>query len=110
MSTFQTRVKRCMRLGDLTVADLRVWFKRPYATVWRWVHSGWEPGLSGQRKARNASGKQAERDLVLLERAVASDRWFPVPLDVGGQRRPNYMKDAHYAAERARLPAAHTAK
>ncbi len=108
MSTFQSRAKKLSEKGELTIADLRYWFARPYPTVWRWVHSGWEPGLSGQRKSRNAGGKKAERDLDLLDKAIRLEL-FPVPDHITSGLRSSYVRNAYHAAERARVPEAHTA-
>lgn len=46
MVSFQGRLKKCMRNGNLRVADLARWFDRPYTTVREWVLHGREPGKS----------------------------------------------------------------
>ena len=100
--TFQQRCKQALRKGDLTVADLERWFRRSHTTVWRWVHSGWVP--------RGPDGRQAERDLGLLEKALALGDLFPVPSHVTSRLRADYVRNAYHAAERARLPQAGSAK
>lgn len=52
MATFQQRLARCVERGNLTVADLRRWFDRPYATVRSWLTEGWEPGDGPVTQAR----------------------------------------------------------
>ena len=111
MATFQKRAKQAMKVGDLTVSDLRHWFDRPYTTVWRWVNSGWEPGLLGTRKKRTKDGVRAETDLALLERAIAA-KLLPLPEHVGpgNDVRPALIRNIYHAAGRARLPQAHSSK
>lgn len=55
--TFQKRLQKCMRAGNLRVADLARWFDCPYTTVREWVLFGREPGES-----------KVERRLQALER------------------------------------------
>lgn len=100
-STFQSRVKRALKDGDLTVADLQSWFGRPYPTVWRWINSGWEP--------RGPDGRRAERDLDRLERIIARGSVFPIPTFIGSRNRRGYIRDA-YHAEHGRLPQTRPAK
>ena len=90
MKSFESRVNKVLKDGDLTVADLRDWFKRPYATVWRWVHSGWVP--------RGPDGRRAVEDLTRLERLISQGRHFPVPSYIGYLHRPRYVKGVYDAA------------
>ncbi len=111
MSSFQERAVRAMTKGDLTVSDLRTWFGRPYATVWQWVNSGWEPGrvASHQSKKVQGSGKRALADIELLERAIAF-KMFPMPEHVGQRLRRDYVRNVYHAAGRARVPQAYSPK
>ena len=90
MKSFEARVNKVLQDGDLTVADLRDWFKRPYATVWRWVHSGWVP--------RGPDGRRAEADLTRLEKLVTEGKCFPIPQFIGYLQRPRYVKGVYDAA------------
>jgi hypothetical protein len=112
MKSFQFRAKAAMKKGDLTISDLRHWFGRPYTTVWRWVESGWEPGMLGQRKnyrkGRTSDGLKAITDLTLLEKAIAL-KMFPPPANIGpgNGARPGYVKGAYDAVG---VPKARTAR
>lgn len=99
MKSFESRVNKVLREGDLTVADLRDWFKRPYPTVWRWVNSGWVP--------RGPDGRRAETDLATLEKLVTQRKHFPVPAYIGYLHRPRYVKGVYDAAG---VPKARTAR
>ncbi len=90
MKSFESRVNKVLKDGDLTVADLRDWFKRPYATVWRWVNSGWVP--------RGPDGRRAEQDLTRLEKLIAQGKVFPIPAYIGYLHRPRYVKGVYDAA------------
>lgn len=50
MSTFQKRLKKCMKDRNLRVAGLARRLKRPYTTVREWVLHGREPGEIEQRR------------------------------------------------------------
>lgn len=65
------RFHRIMRDGNLTVADLARWLKRPYATVNGWVKGG------------NIGGPVGDRNFILtelarLERIVEKGKQLPV--------------------------------
>lgn len=60
MASFQNRLKKCMRAGNLRVADLARWFDLPYTTVREWVLHGREPGGEGRHRI--------DRRLTTLER------------------------------------------
>lgn len=111
MASFQDRAQKAMTKGDLTVSDLRTWFGRPYATVWQWVNSGWEPGrVAGhQSKKVSSSGKKAISDLELLEQALKV-KLFPAPDHISQRLRRDYVRNAYNAAGRARVPQAHPSK
>lgn len=100
--TFQSRCKAVIKRGDLTVADLEVWFGRAHTTVWRWVHSGWVP--------RGPAGRKALANLERLEKAVQDRALFPVPDHLSGRVRAAYLRSVFHAAERARLPQADTSR
>lgn len=102
MKSFQFRIREVKNRADLTIADLRTWFGRPYATVWRWVESGWVP--------RGPAGRKAEQDLERLENALIAGSLFPVPPHVSGRLRQAYVRNCYHAAERARLPSSRTAR
>lgn len=111
MSSFQIRAAKAMVTGNLTVSDLHIWFGRPYATVWQWVKSGWEPGRSAKHQSKKvtSSGKKAISDLDLLETAL-SIKLFPAPDHISQRLRRDYVRNAYNAAGRARLPQAHSSK
>ena len=71
--TFQGRLKRCLKAGNLTVADLARWFNRPDPTVRGWVLDGRQP--AGPAKDRD----DLLRSLAWLERRIAVSNGFPVP-------------------------------
>jgi hypothetical protein len=74
MKSFQSRVNKIIKDGDLTVADLRDWFKRPYATVWRWTHSGWVPrGPDGPGFALHSSAMDPVTPVFKLNKTVAGN-------------------------------------
>lgn len=60
MASFQSRLKKCMRAGNLRVADLARWFEVPYTTIREWVLHGREPG--------NTDRRRIDRRLTTLER------------------------------------------
>ena len=95
--SFKTKANAAMKRGELTVRDLQHWFARPYTTVWRWVESGWEPGLPHRAKGRSRAGVKALADLELLERAIAK-KLFPVPDYIRLRNRKGYVRDAYHAA------------
>lgn len=101
-ATFQSRCEKAMKVGDLTVADLKAWFGRPYTTVWRWVNSGWEP--------RGPDGRKALANLERLEKAVGDPALFPIPDHVSSRLREAYVRNAYHAADRARLPQADSSR
>lgn len=108
--SFQSRAKRAMKDGDLTIADLERWFGRAHTTVWRWVHSGWEPGAGHQSKKLKAAGEKAYEDLALLETAIELKLFPADALPSGSSLRPQYVRNSYHAAQRARVPQAHSAK
>lgn len=88
--TFSERAKQCIYVGDMTVADLTYWFKRPYATCWRWVNADYTP--------RGPAGRKAFELLDLLESAIDKGLGFPIPTNLTCRGRPKYiaqcLKDA----------------
>lgn len=85
---FCDRLIACQKTGDMTVADLQHWFERPYATVRTWVEH--------RRTPRGPSGREAERLLHLLEKAIAERRYFPVPALLSSIERPSYLKKVRH--------------
>ncbi len=70
---FQARLQKCMRDGNLTIADLARWFKRTHPTVGSWVRDGSEPGGGPQDVIA------VMKDLDRLEKMIATSSKFPVP-------------------------------
>lgn len=89
MKNFSQRLTICLRKGDMTVADLRQWFDRPYTTVERWVKDGREP--------RGPSGDEARRRLYILEGAIARKQGFPVPSSLSSLDRPHHIEKLYHA-------------
>ncbi len=84
----QARLKRAMREGSLTVADLSTWFGRDYHTVRTWVTKGRTPW--------GPNGDEARRLLALLEAAISKKRSFPVPINLSPVMRRTYMRWLRY--------------
>lgn len=102
MNDFHPCLKKCVASADLTVADLRYWFARPYPTCWRWLHSGYDP--------RGSSGKLAKARLLLLEHAIASQIGFPIPAELSARERPYHIMKTRYEIEHAHISANRPAK
>lgn len=83
----QTRLKRAMLAGSLTVADLSTWFARPYATVRGWLQ-GYEPW--------GPHGEESRRLLALLEQAIKRRRGFPVPVQMSPIERRNHVRQVRH--------------
>ena len=90
--TFKGRLRKCVRDGGLTISDLARWFDRPRATVNTW--------LQGRKPLRHLGALEVERDLALLETAVKSGQWFPIPLDLTWAARERHIRGARHAAAR----------
>ena len=93
MLTFQGRLERCVRLGDLTVSDLARWFDRPRSTVNTWL-AGRTPYDHGP------SGHRATADLALLEQAIRARVGFPVPVGLTWRLRAKHLQDHRDAFKR----------
>lgn len=93
---FHHRLARCVKVGDLIIADLHHWFDRPSSTVRMWLIDGWTP--------RGPAGKLAVERLDLLERAIKEKRGLPPPRELSALRRPKYIKQVRDELERARVP------
>ena len=72
MTGFARRLEKIRRDGNLTVADLARWLRRPYATVNGWTKGG---ALGGAPLDR----KQVLAGLTRLERAIKRGKDLPVP-------------------------------
>lgn len=83
--TFQSRLKKCMRDGNLMVADLARYFERPYPTVRNWIFNG--AGISGGPDDILA----VEKALLRLERLIDKHKMFPVPR-LSPRKRITYLK------------------
>lgn len=98
MSEFQKRLHWCLKHGNMTVADLKHWFDRPYPTVRMWVV---EP-----RAPRGPSGTDANKLLLQLEKKIRGGLVIPSGLSL--QDRPTYVKRLRNG-QRSGVPAAHSA-
>jgi len=98
MSSFQARLRWCLKHGRMTVADLQHWFDRPYPTVRMWVMEPREP--------RGPSGSDADKLLLQLEKKIKAGLVIPSSLSL--QDRPTYMKRLRNG-QRPGVPAAHSA-
>lgn len=88
--TLQKRLRTAKSLGDMAVADLALWFDRPYPTVRCWLEQGYQP--------RGPGGKEALRRLAILEVAIASRQGFPIPANLRSHARPGHIKSLRDAA------------
>ena len=80
--TFQARLRRVLRDGNLTVADLARWFGRKDATVRAWVNSGYGP-RGGYRDQVYIQDRLNE-----LERKIfKNEKSIPPGLDRKGRRQ-----------------------
>ena len=71
--TFQSRLRKAMREGNLTIADLARWFERPHPTTRSWVKLGVDP--AGGPQDREWILKRLEK----LEDMIEAGKCFPVP-------------------------------
>ena len=85
---FHRRLLRCMRDGDLTVADLHHWFDRPRATVRTWVVDA--------RIPRGPSGRRADLLLQALEKKIR--KGLVVPDQLSKDARPQFIRKLRHAA------------
>ena len=76
----------------MAVADLKIWFNRPYPTVRNWVLIGAAP--YGPR------GESMLAMLGKLETAIKKKQGFPVPADISHFDRPAYIKKLTHARDR----------
>ena len=88
MATFNERLERVRTTGQLTTADLSIWFERPYSTVHAWLARGYEPW--------GAHADEATRLLKLLERAIAR-RKFPMPYQLSPLERREHVQQVRHA-------------
>jgi hypothetical protein len=77
--SFQVRLQRVMRGGNLTVADLARWLDRPRSTVQFWI-DGTQP------TGPPLDVEHAHQMLGLLEKMVAGKLGFPLPRMSAGAR------------------------
>lgn len=97
MKDFSQRLAWCMKRGDLTVSDLTRWFDRPRATVNTWVDG---------RTPYGPSGRLAIRWLELLQNVIKNKAGFPIPEELSGKARSNYIRDIRDAVKHhTRVPA-----
>lgn len=97
MGEFTSRLRWCLKHGDLTIADLHHWFKRPRATVRRWVIDACVP--------RGPTGTHAHLLLELLQSRITNRQGFPVPPELHAQQRPGYIHE-----QRVKLSQAYPAR
>lgn len=77
------RLDACATSGRLSTADLAGWLELPYRTVYDY-RRGAEPYPTRR--------PQIEERLTWLERAIALDPRFPVPLMVRAKDRKSYLR------------------
>ena len=99
MSTFAQRLRWCLKHGDMTVADLKHFFDRPYATVRMWVYDA-------RRTPRGPAGNRAEQLLRSLEKKIK--RGLVIPAEISSRERPAYLKKIRHDSS-AGLSASHSA-
>jgi hypothetical protein len=73
-----------MRRGSLSVADLALWFDRPYHTVRSWAQ--WDTKPRGPRVLI------IEKNLCVLENLIKRRQGLPVPANIGHYDRPKYIR------------------
>jgi hypothetical protein len=83
MRTFQRRIAAVLRDGGLTVMDLSRWFDRAYPTVRTW-QQGREPW--------GPHGEESRLLLTVLEKAIAQERGFPVPVKLSPRARKAHIE------------------
>ena len=102
MHDFTRRLKKAMRDGDLTVADLARLFDRERRTVSDWVNNG--------RLPTGARADEAHNTLSELETQIRKNLGFPVPFYLSKRKRTGYIELLWEGdLERARLLAAGSA-
>ena len=99
MADFAKRLRWCLKNGNMTVADLKHWFDRPYATVRTWVFEAREP--------RGPSGNHAHTLLAVLERKIK--RGLVIPATLSSNDRPDHIRKLRHDAS-ATLPGARSAE
>lgn len=82
--TFQRRLKLCMKVAEIGIADLRWFLGRDYKTVREWTNSGRVP--EGVRAA------ETFRLVGRLERLVKRAKVFPIPKVLNKWDRSEYMR------------------
>ena len=97
MTTFSDRIAKALADGDMTVGDLQTWFERPYPTVRQWRFAA-IVAPTGPR------GREAERRLRLLEKAIQDRHGFPVPVALSNLARPDYLRKIRHDLENAGVP------
>lgn len=80
---FGLRLKKCAEAAGMSVADLSVWFSRPYATVRVWHAGTYEPWAPFRKEALDR--------LFLLERLVKAGKHLPIPVDLSPSERRDYI-------------------
>jgi hypothetical protein len=88
--SFGDRLQATMKAGGLTSADLALWFDRRYATVHAWVYSSREPSAPWR--------DEAERRLILLEKAVKRSKGPLIPYELGRPERSERLRDVYKRA------------
>lgn len=84
--SFQKRLLRCQRDGNLNVADLSRWFDRSYQTVRYWVENDGEPYGTPQDLAH------VFRLLDRLEKLIGQRKGFPMPPIAQSRRIEHLLK------------------
>ena len=84
-AALQLRLRRLLRDGNLTVADLARWLERPHPTVRGWA-------LGGNLGGAPMDVKRVLARVKLLESLLARRRRLPVP-QLSARQRIAYIKN-----------------
>lgn len=82
MKNINDRLIAAWKSAELSIADMGVWFDTQRRTMETWLH-GVRP-----HPCRHS---QIEERLDLLEKAIASRKHFPVPINVTQYQRKSYI-------------------
>lgn len=93
MPTIRERLDACAASAALSTADLAYWFGLSHSTMRAWRCSSREP--------RRFRLRQIEERLEWLEYAIASDKGFPIPLEVRLSARRDYLYEVRATAAAA---------
>ena len=72
--SFQKRLEVAQSAGNLSTADLAIWFNRPYHTVRGWIHGRPDQGRKQGYEPWGPYREEAYARLVALEKFVKKNR------------------------------------